>query len=266
MIDTLKPLFFSIARIAIVTYIAFGFFLFFMQRDLLYHPSGAAFGSCPELKHAEALTLPDGARGYFLQKSTERVVVMYHGNAGSACDRALYAQFFNSRGYSAFIAEYAGYGEDVRGTPSVKRILQDAREIAAFIEAREFETVVLVGKSLGASVAAYHTTLHEPDSLVLISPVVSVAKRAQEMYPLYPVSLLLRKQYDTLTWASQAPEVPITLIHESDDTLIPPRHSRELYALLPQREKTLTVIDGAEHNTLIAFPLFWETLDQALRI
>lgn len=261
----IKKIFFTTVRIGILVYLGLGLVLFFNQRDMLYHPSDTMFGACPELEDAEAVTLSNGARGYFMSApNATAIVVMYHGNAGSACDRASYASFFESRDYATFIAEYAGYGGDQRGSPNVTRILADAEAVAAFIDEQGFPHTVLFGRSLGASVAAYHATLFAPDMLILDNPVISTTKRAQELYPVYPVSLLLRERYDTRAWVSQRPEIAVAFIHAGADTLVPPHHSKELHETLPQRDKTLTIIEGATHNTLPSFPTYWDALTNAL--
>ena len=260
---SLKRVLFTTARIAVLVYVGFGLLLFFGQRSLLYYPSDVTFGDCSTLREAEAVTLPSGARGYWLEvPEAETIVVIYHGNAGSACDRAIYAKFFESLGLSTFIAEYAGYGSDSRGAPTQSRILADAEAVAAYINQKGFSRTILVGKSLGASVAAYHASLYAPNLLILVNPTVSIEKRAKELYPLYPVSLLLRERYDTLTWASKNTEVPIRLIHAGADELIPPHHSQELYEKLPQTDKTLNIIEGATHNTLPNFTAYWEALSE----
>ena len=260
-----KRLIFAGTRIVVLVYLGFGLVLFFNQKNMLYYPSGAVFGECPELSDTEAITLENGARGYFADTpDAKAIVIMYHGNAGSACGRAMYASFFRDKGYATFIAEYAGYGGDPRGVANSARILADTTAIAAFVDERGFSHIVLFGKSLGASIAAYHATLSPPDTIILVNPMVSTIKLAKELYPLYPVSLLLRERYDTLLWASEHSEIAVTLIHAGADTLIPPHHSEELYKKLPQPDKTLTIIESATHNTLPSFPAYWNALEGAL--
>lgn len=263
--SVLRTLALSALRITLLAYLAFGAFLFFMQKSILYHPSGASFGECAELADAERIETENGARAYFKRISDERIAVLYHGNAGSACDRAAYASVFEAGGYSYLIAEYAGYGSDARGGPDMERILKDAEALASFVESGRFETVALVGESLGSSVAAYHASLSKPDTLVFIGPAVSAEKRAQELYPIYPVSLLLRERYDTLGWAARALRARVTLIHAGNDRVVPAHHSRELYEKLPHNDKKLVIIDGTGHNTIYGYPAFWDALRAALK-
>lgn len=248
-----------------LVYIGFGAVLFFAQKSFIYYPTPAVFGECEAQRdNTEALTLPDGARGYLTDIGSDSIVVLYHGNAGSACDRIFYANVFELAGYSSLIVEYAGYGSDPRGAPSARAILDDAQEIAVYIQRRDYTRVVLMGKSLGAAVASYHASLFAPEHLILVTPFVSLAARAQELYPLYPAALLLRERFDTHTWASVASGTPLTIIHGSADTLIPPHHAHELYNTLPHEDKTLTIIEHARHNNLIGFDAYWETLQRAL--
>ena len=253
-----------LVRVVLLVYLGFGATLFFFQRDFLYHPSGLPFGECAPLANARAVTLEGGARGYFKHVSNEQVVVMYHGNAGSACHRAFFAHFFEAAGYSFFLAEYAGYAGDPRGAPYKEALLGDARLVAHFIAAQGFDRVVVAGESLGASVAAYHATHAPVSTLVFFNPTYSIAARAAEMYPMYPVNFLLQEQFDTFAWAARAEESSIALIHAADDAVVPSHHSKRLYEALPHEQKTFTLIPHTTHNTMFSSSLFWDALNAAL--
>ena len=254
-----------LVRIALLVYLGLGIVLFFSQRSLLYYPSATTFGECPALADTRAQTLENGARGYFKHVSDDRIAILYHGNAGSACDRALYGRFFEQQGYSFFIAEYAGYGNDPRGGPGVDRILTDVEATATHFQTQDFTHLVLIGKSLGASTAAYHAKLAPPDALILITPMVSTIERAQEIYPFYPANLLLRERYNTLAWLKDTPSLPITFIHGTQDNVVPSHHSTKLYNALMEHERDIVLIDGADHNRLVAYDAFWNTLQNALQ-
>jgi hypothetical protein len=96
--------------IFLVFYLGFGTFLTLRQEHVVYLPFPQDFTTCPAFSAAEKVS-HQGTRMY-VSNLHMPTVVLYHGNAGSACDRYFYADLFSLAGYGYIIVEYAGYSND----------------------------------------------------------------------------------------------------------------------------------------------------------
>ena len=231
----------------LIFYISFGVWLMLFQERVIYQPGEQVFDDCSAL-HDAAVVTHNGTRMY-VNSSTGPTVLLYHGNAGSACDRAGYAQLFVAAGYDYVIVEYAGYGNDDR-KPTHDLIKQDARNVINWLEQNNLTDVTLVGESIGGGVAAYHTTLAPPAKLLLITPFTDLGAVASDRFWFYPTSLLVENAYDNVANLASYPG-PTHIIHGTKDKLIPYAMGRELYESLPG-DKTFVLIEGVGHNNLFS--------------
>lgn len=240
-------------------YVTFGVFLTITQECIVYQPGSQDFFDCPALADAELIEHA-GTRMY-VSTTTGPTMVLYHGNAGSACDRAFLAERFEAAGYGFVLVEYAGYSNDST-PPSHERIKQDVMNVIDFLATRNVSEVALVGESIGAGVASHHASLAPPERLLLIAPFPDLQAVAAERFWFYPTSWLVENAY--------APERslakyngPVTIIHGSDDRIIPQRLGWALFDTL-KTEKTFVSIDGAGHNDLFLYPETFAALDTFL--
>ncbi|HEY6073191.1 MAG TPA: alpha/beta fold hydrolase, partial [Anaerolineales bacterium] len=174
-------------------------------------------------------------------------VLVFHGNAGSALDRAYYAAALVPRGLSVSILEYPGYGAragELRETAFVSAGVEAAR---AAVE--QFgEPLYLFGESLGCGVAsAVAGSGRVPVAgVVLITPWDSLPRMAQTVYWYLPAKWLTKDQYDNVRNLNRYPG-PVAVAVAEQDEVIPPERSRRLFDLLSGRKK-LWVLSGAGHN------------------
>lgn len=234
-------LFTKTIKILLLVYIGFGLVLFIFQKNYLYYPSNQDFNSCSGFKNSDKLNL-NGTRAYY-KRSSDEIIIFYHGNAGSACDRA----FLSFEDHSYIFVEYAGYSNDSR-PPSKKLLMKDVENINDFIQKQNFKKVVIAGESLGASLALYHSSLTNEDKILLISPFYKISDVAKAHFPLYPTSLLLFDQYDNSKWIGDIKSIKI--IHGKNDDIIPISQAEILFDKINVKDKELVIIENAGHNDL----------------
>jgi uncharacterized protein len=241
-------------------YIAMCAYLYFQQHSLIYFPDTSRFEQCANFIDAQKI-VHNGTRMYY-KDNGNRLAIFYHGNAGTACESRKMKDFLEEQGYSYLFVEYAGYANDPR-KPSMGLILQDVRNAAGFAKAKHPKKVVVIGESLGSGAASYHTFIASPDAAVLIVPFNSFRGLAKEKYPLFPVSSLLTETYDNGKWLERY-QGNVLIIHGDADTTISQRHSRELFSLLPSKNKTYASIEGADHNSVYDSKKTWDALREAM--
>lgn len=251
-----KRMLYRMIVIVLSVYVITGAMLFFRQSSYIYFPDNTDFYGCPYFEHIEKIE-HNGTRMYY-QNNGERLAVLYHGNAGSACDRSYFSTQFRSQGTSYLIVEYAGYSGDTE-RPSRERIYKDVSNVVRVVQNIAHNELILVGESIGAGVASYHATLQTPDKLLFISPFTSLSDVAKIHYPWYPVKWLLREEYDNVA-ALKAYKNKLLIIHGETDSIIPISLSQELLDKVPTVEKELIAIPNAGHNDLISSGLFFRSI------
>jgi pimeloyl-ACP methyl ester carboxylesterase len=235
---------------------------FLLQRRLLYFPQRTT--ETDALARAERAGLVpwrdgEGAlRGWRLPRAAgppARVLVL-HGNAGSALDRAYYVEALAPHGLDVVLLEYPGYGARP-GTPSLET-LAAAAVGAVDALAADGAPVWLVGESLGSGVAARAAALR-PDrvaGLLLVTPFADLAAVARLHYPAVPAALLRDRFRPAADLASF--RKPAVVLVAGRDEVVSAEQGRQLHAALPG-PKLLVEQPSASHNSLDLGPAspFW---------
>ena len=230
--------------------------LYFSQEGMIFYPDlpGREVQATPEnigLSFEEIfLTTEDNVRlhGWFIPaQSSSRVVLFFHGNAGNISHRLDTIRLFHSMGLGTMIIDYRGYGRSQgkiseQGTyydaEAVWRYLTDERKIPA-------KNIVIFGRSLGGSIAAYLASRKPAGALIVESAFISVPDMAAKIYPIFPVRVLSRYEYSTEKYV-KAVSCPVLIVHSRDDDIIPFEHGQQLFASSNKPKSFLEIRGG--HN------------------
>jgi fermentation-respiration switch protein FrsA (DUF1100 family) len=188
--------------------------------------------------------------GWFLDAPNSPAVLLWsHGNAGNLLNRLDLLAAWHTRGVSAFIYDYRGYGQSA-GRPSEAGLRQDALAAYEVLRRRGIppERIVLYGQSLGASVAGQLATQRPAAGLILETPFPSIRSVAAASYGPLPVHLLLEARYD-LAAALGRVQMPILVVHGDRDRIIPLALGRQVYEAA-RPPKDFYLVPGADHNDL----------------
>ncbi len=245
----------------VLVYVGLGAVLFMFQKHYLFMPDHTDFLQCDELEGAERVTYGT-TRAYLTARSPERIVVLYHGNAGRACDRSFMEPTFAGDSYSTLFVEYTGYAETGRD-PGMRAILANVADTIRFLEVRGYREVMVVGESVGTGPAAYHARAAPVSGLVLMAAYTELASVARAHLPVYPVRLLLRHNFTPDLWLAEY-RGPVSIIVAEHDEIVPPELGRELYERIPSSEKQFHIVPNARHNTMYELPEFYSTLSASL--
>ena len=179
------------------------------------------------------------------------VAVYLHGNGESAAQNLWLPPVLAREGVDTFLAEYRGYGGN-DGSPSEEGLYRDAEAALAWLASEGFapERVVLVGRSIGTGVAAEMAHRGKGRALVLVSPFTTIVDLARRMVgPL--ANALVSDRFDTIAKVP-ALEVPVVVIHGTDDELIP--YSMGAALAKAARRGSLVPIEDGTHNELPGLP------------
>ena len=247
-----RPLCYHLLPGALLIYLGLGAVLYVFQGNVIYHPDDTPTAECPELPAGTEVVRygQSGTRGYY-EDAGDPLVVLYHGNAGRACDRAWIARALLAPADVSFLlVEYTGYGGDEK-TPSATAIRSNVRDTIAFARERGHTQVRVMGQSLGAAAATYHAAAGEVAALLLSTPFASYQALARVHYPLYPTAWLLRERFPVAAYLAEV-TAPTTIIHGDADRIVPLAHAEYLREVSGSSDTQLIVVPGAGHNDIYA--------------
>lgn len=232
--------------------------MYFAQRSLLYFPT-------PE-------SAPAGAEMLLLQSASEtlriwtrpvagpRALIYFGGNAEDVAGS--FASFAAALpGYALYFANYRGYGGS-SGKPTEAALFEDAAALYALVHQTHPQISVL-GRSLGSGVAVYLASTRKVERLVLVTPYDSIVNVARARYPIFPVSLLMRDRFDSVSRLRTVAAKTLVLLAEHD-AAIPRARSVALISAFRPGQAQVDVMPGSEHNTVDDTPAYLQRIAQFL--
>jgi uncharacterized protein len=240
-------------KIALGAYIGVIIVLMALERYLIFHPAKAVDSwdsSTATVQDVELRTAAGRLHGWWAPIEGARSAVLFcHGNAGNLSHRG-YAieRWHRTMHASVLLFDYPGYGKS-EGAPDESGCYQAAEAAYQWLikDARVSpEQVLIVGESLGTSVAVEIARHHDHEALVLISGFTSIPDMARVTFPFLPLRWLVRNRFDSLSKISECHR-PVFIAHGTADHIVPYWMSQKLFeaANLPKR---LFTMPNRDHN------------------
>jgi pimeloyl-ACP methyl ester carboxylesterase len=253
----------GLVLIALVAgYLVLGGYLYFTQDSQIYPGAlsgerletknaihqAAAYGLVPWNQPTPGTAAPEGyVPRHFSDPAPRGTIVVFHGNGGWAAERTQYPEAFGQRGFRTFLYEYPGYGGRP-GRPRESTIVPNARTLIRSLDHEGFGPIYVWGESLGSGVAA--SVVADPTlpvhGLTLMMPWDTIAGVALFRYPYIPARLFLSDTYDSIGNLAHF-QHPICVIRGTEDGIIPPALTLNLYSHLPGPKKMI-VQEGYGHG------------------
>jgi pimeloyl-ACP methyl ester carboxylesterase len=239
-----------------------------LQRNMLYHPS-TYLPSQDFLSAHNMQFWPDSNdyRGFISTRHANKIkgtIIIFHGNAGTAADRAHYVNTLTRLGYRVILAEYPCYGGR-KGELGEETFVHDAKETLHLASEKFGGPIFILGESLGCGVAAAAAkdSFVKIDGIVLITPWDTLLSVAREKVTWLPVRLFLRDKYDTIGNLKEY-KGRIAVIGAEQDVVIPIHHAQALFKSLSggQGSRKMYTIKGAGHNDWpgMVGPAWWKEI------
>ena len=129
--------------------------------------------------------------------------------------------------------EYPGYSVYSSEEISEEKIIRDGETVLDYMNQQckiPFQSMIIMGRSLGSGPACFLSTRYNVKGLVLVSPFTSIKDLAREHYGLFG-KLLIKDRFNNLANINGA-KCPILIIHGKADTLVPFHHAESLRSRL----------------------------------
>jgi hypothetical protein len=243
-------------------YLLLCLYLFLMQGRLLFYPNlpSRKVTATPAQRGLDfepvTITTSDHVRitGWFVPaQEAKGVLLFFHGNAGNISHRLDSLAIFHRLGLSTLIIDYRGYGESEGRISEQGTYLDGEAAWRYLIETKGInpEEIIIFGRSLGGAIAAHLAARTNPAGVVLESVFTSAPDLAAQLYPVFPVRLLARYQYDVKK-AVESIGAPVLVIHSRDDEIIPFGHGLKVYEAAAAPKEFLPIRGGHNEGFLLS--------------
>lgn len=242
-----------IASITLIAYLCAAGLLFAFQRDFLYFPT-------EKYEHPfERISISsqnETIEVIVLNKGHQKALIYFGGNGEAV---AANAKSFSSTftDVTTYLVNYRGYGGST-GEPTESGIFTDALTIYDEIK-KHHSQVSVIGRSLGTGVAVYLAANRTMESVALITPYDSVLNVAKSKFAVFPINLLLKDHFDSLSRAKYI-ESKVLVVAAEYDQVIEMSHTQNLINAFRNDQVILKVIKNTGHNSLSETHEYYDVL------
>ncbi|MBG56181.1 MAG: alpha/beta hydrolase [Deltaproteobacteria bacterium] len=217
--------------------------LYFLQRKLIYFPTAKISHGLNQLK---LVNNNESIDVIVLNEGKNEALIYFGGNAESVIYNAEdFLKEFPQ--HTVYLLNYRGYGEST-GNPTEKGIFSDALFLFDKVK-NKHQKISVIGRSLGTGVAVYLASRRSINKIALITPYDSIKSLGQSKFIIFPVFLLLKDKYDSLSRVKHIQAQTIALVAENDE-IIPKKHSLRLINEFPPEQITAITIKNSGHNDI----------------
>lgn len=260
----------NVLAVLLIFYTMIGATLYFLQEKLLFFPTELEQNYIYTFNHPfEELFLRPSENVtlnaiHFKTEKPKGVILYFHGNAGDLSRWGTIAEYFVAKNYDVLIMDYRTYGKS-KGKLSETAFYDDAQFCYDYLVQHYSEhEITIYGRSLGTGIATHLASKNHPKQLILETPYYSILDVAKLRFPIFPVKSLLKYRFPSYKFIVQV-NCPITIIHGTEDSIVPYSSAEKLYEVATQEHITFVTIEGGNHNDLVEFELYRQTIDQVLQ-
>ena len=266
----LKAKFKNAFLVILILYTMFGGLLYAFQEELLFFPEplDKDYTYTFQYPFTELFFETEGdgrinALHFRVKDATPKGVILYfHGNAGNLSRWGQVTEYFVDKQYDVLVIDYRTYGKST-GKLKESYFYSDAQHSYDYLKSHYDEAeITLYGRSLGTGIASYLATKNRPKQLILESPYYNIADVAKSRFPVFPVKHLLKYKFPTNEFLLNV-ECPVTILHGTDDQVVPYSSGKKLYALDLEHVE-LIPIEGGGHNNLVNFDAYHKGINNTL--
>ena len=230
----MKYLYLAVSSVVLAYFIII-LFVYFYQRNLLYHPSENNYLNDKITFNYEEIFIETDKKiklkSWFIKKDLDKfkTILIFHGNAGNLFNRVYKLNELNKLDVNILLISWRGFSGN-KGKPTEKNLYRDADEAVKWLNNQGVisKNIILYGESLGTGVATELGTSNAFGGIILESPFTSIANAAKIYYPYLPVNIILKDRYDSIGKIKNI-NTPIFIMHGKMDNIVPQQMGLELF-------------------------------------
>ena len=237
MLKKFRKSLFLLIQIIVLIYFLIISFLYFYQRNLMYHPDeNNYFGDqlSVDIKEVKVRTSDNiELLGWYHEKDIKKykTILFFHGNAGSLENRIHKLNHFRDMNINFLIIAWRGFSGN-KGKPTEEGLYEDGKSAFDWLMSKgvKEENIVIYGESLGTGVATHLSQNKNFAGVILETPFTSMIDAAKNFYPYIPVGLLLKDKFDNTNKIKNI-NSPILIMHGEVDQIVPFFMGKKIYEI-----------------------------------
>ena len=247
-------------------------FLYFYQRNLLYHPNENNYSEDKILVDIENVRIKTSDNiellGWYHEKNLKdfKTLIFFHGNAGSLENRIHKLNHFRDMNINFLIIAWRGFSGN-NGNPSEQGLYEDGKSAIDWLIKKGVseKNLILYGESLGTGVATHLAQNKNFAGVILETPFTSMIDAAKKFYPYIPVKLLLKDKFENYKKIKNI-NSPILIMHGEADQLVPFSMGEKIYEIANEPKYSyFTKYDNHmmeyDENLVLALKSFFKSLN-----
>ena len=212
-------------------------FLYFYQRNLLYHPNENNYSGDKISVDIEKVKIQTADNiellGWYHEKNLKdyKTLVYFHGNAGSLENRIHKLNHFQDMNINFLIIAWRGFNGN-KGKPSERGLYVDGKSAIDWLKKKgvDEKNLILYGESLGTGVATHLAQNKNYAGVILETPFTSMVNAAKNFYPYIPINLLLKDKFENFKKVKNI-NTPILVMHGEVDQIVPFSMGKKIYEI-----------------------------------
>ena len=212
-------------------------FLYFYQRNLLYHPNENNYSEDKISVDIENVRIKTSDNiellGWYHEKNLKdfKTLIFFHGNAGSLENRIHKLNHFRDMNINFLIIAWRGFSGN-NGNPTEQGLYEDGKSAIDWLIKKGVseKNLILYGESLGTGVATHLAQNKNFAGVILETPFTSMIDAAKKFYPYIPVKLLLKDKFENYKKIKNI-NSPILIMHGEVDQLVPFSMGKKIYEI-----------------------------------
>ena len=212
-------------------------FLYFYQRNLLYHPNENNYSEDKISVDIENVRIKTSDNiellGWYHEKNLKdfKTLIFFHGNAGSLENRIHKLNHFRDMNINFLIIAWRGFSGN-KGNPSEQGLYEDGKSAIDWLIKKGVseKNLILYGESLGTGVATHLAQNKNFAGVILETPFTSMIDAAKKFYTYIPVKLLLKDKFENYKKIKNI-NLPILIMHGEIDQLVPFSMGKKIYEI-----------------------------------
>jgi len=234
----------SILSIVIIVYFLGGVYLYFFQRSFIYFPT-------KEVKHntlVQNFNIDNESIKVHIINNDKQNAILYFGGRSESVAKNVKDFKTTFPNHTVYLLNYRGYGGS-SGEATEKNLYNDATFIYNNISQKHKE-IIIIGRSLGTGIATYIASTSKIQKMVLVTPYDSILNMAKDKYPFYPISYILKDQYNSIHRVENI-DKPTLIVLASNDETINARYSNNLIEKFNPSILNVATIPNTGHKNII---------------
>lgn len=233
-----------ISLLCVFVYLSICLGLYGLQDKLVFPSHLVTYGTT-----SKRITIPtsQGNTYVLIRDKQAPCDLIYFGGNAEAVDASQADLERAFKGCTILSMVYRGYGPS-DGTASQAHLFADALALYR-LRQKSAQQIIVVGRSLGASVATYLASQVPVDQLILVTPFDSLQQLVRAKLPWLPTELMLKNTFASDEFARSV-RAPVHIILAEEDEIIPAQRTLALQAAFSGTKAHLTRLGQVGHNTI----------------